>query len=176
LDIEDKAAKTAVKLVEKLSGGHCTLALAESCTAGLVSDLVARASGASAVLWGSFVCYMPGSKTRMLGIDGDFLEKHGLVSAETAGEMALRALNLAGVSISASVTGLAGPLGDGSNVPVGTVFVAVARQAKGAPLGTGAPLGATVEVKPLFFQGERARIRLLAATAVLEELLEKLTD
>jgi PncC family amidohydrolase len=167
LDIEDKAGKTAVKLVEELSGRHYTLALAESCTAGLVSDLVARVSGASAALWGSFVCYTPEAKKRMLGIDGDCLEKHGPVSAEIAGEMALRALEIAAVSIAASVTGLAGPLGDGGGAPVGTVFVGIARRDNGV---------SSVNVKPFFFRGTRAEIRMQAAAAVLEGVLEEIMN
>jgi PncC family amidohydrolase len=162
LDIEEQADKAAVRLVEKLSGGHCRLVLAESCTAGLVSDLIARVSGASRVLWGSFVCYSPEAKKRMLGIDGDFLETNGLVSAATAGRMALNALNLADVDISAAVTGLAGPLGDGGGSPVGTVFAAMARRVNGE---------AMVNVKQFFFRGTRAEIRMQAAAAVLEELL-----
>jgi PncC family amidohydrolase len=161
LDIERQADKAAAKLVEALTGGHYSLALAESCTAGLVSDLIARVSGASAALWGSFVCYSPEAKRQMLRIDGAFLEKYGLVSAETAGEMASRALILSGATIGASVTGLAGPLGDGSAAPVGTVFVGIARRVNGET---------AVDVKPLFFQGARAEIRMRAALAVLEHL------
>lgn len=162
MDFEEQAVKAAAVLVEKLAGGHYTLALAESCTAGLVSGLLARVSGASAVLWGSFVCYSPEAKKRMLHIDGTFLEKHGLVSEQTAEEMALRALDIAGVDIAASVTGLAGPLGDGSATPVGTVFIAVARRENDE---------VTVYVKPLFFSGTRAEIRMQAALAVLEGIL-----
>jgi len=161
--IEDKADKAAIRLVEELAAKHYTLALAESCTAGLVSDLIARVSGASGVLWGSFVCYTPEAKKRMLRIEGDFLEKHGLVSAETAGEMALNALDIADVDFGASVTGLAGPLGDGSETPVGTVFIAIAHRCYNE---------VTVNVKPLFFNGTRAEIRIQAAAAVIEELLK----
>ena len=161
--IEDKADKAAIRLVEELAARHYTLALAESCTAGLVSDLIARVSGASRVFWGSFVCYSPEAKKRMLNIDGAFLEKHGLVSAETAGEMASRALALADVDIGAAVTGLAGPLGDGSASPVGTVFVAIARKNKGE---------VTISVIPLFFNGTRADIRMQAAKAVIEETIK----
>jgi len=160
LDIEDKADKAAVKLVEELTGRHYSLALAESCTAGLVSDLIARVSGASAVLWGSFVCYSPEAKKKMLQL-GNILEKYGPVSAETAGEMALNALDISGATIGASVTGLAGPLGDGSAAPVGTVFIGIARRVNGE---------AAADVKPLFFKGSRAEIRMQAALAVLEHL------
>jgi len=157
------ADKAAVRLVKELADGRYSLVLAESCTAGLASDLIARVSGASAVLWGSFVCYSPEAKKRMLGIDGAFLEKHGLVSAETAEKMALNALDLADADIAGAVTGLAGPSGDGSGTPVGTVFVGIARKAGGA---------VKADVKPLFFKGTRAEIRLQAAAAVLDEILK----
>jgi len=167
LDIDEQADIAAVRLVKELTERHYTIALAESCTAGLVSDLIARVSGASAVLWGSFVCYSPEAKKRMLGIDGNFLDKHGLVSAETAGEMALNALVLSGAAIGASVTGLAGPLGDGSAAPVGTVFVGIAREVNGE---------AAAEVKPLFFKGNRAEIRMQAAKAVIDKILETMNN
>jgi len=162
---EERAEELARRLVARLIERRLTLALAESCTAGLVADLLARVSGASAALWGSFVCYSPEAKQRMLGIERDFLERHGLVSAETAREMALRARELSGASIAAAVTGVAGPgglpgpHGDGSGVPVGTVWVAVAQQENCREQG-------------LRFEGTRAEIRIQAAAAVLEELLE----
>jgi len=168
LDIGERADKAAAGLVKELAERRYSLVLAESCTAGLASDIIARVSGASAALWGSFVCYSPEAKKRMLGIDGAFLEKHGLVSAETAGKMALNALELADVDIAGAVTGLAGPLGDGGGAPVGTVFVAVAARPKAARK-TGGEI--TANVKPLFFTGTRAEIRLQAAVAVLDEVL-----
>jgi PncC family amidohydrolase len=169
-ETEARAELMARQLVETLSRGRYTLAFAESCTAGLVSDLVARVSGASAVLWGSFVCYSPDAKQRMLGIDGDFLRQYGLVSREVAREMALNALDLAGVSAgsraAAAVTGLAGPLGDGSDTPVGTVWVGVALS----------PGRENCRERGLHFQGTRAEIRMQAAAAVLEELLGLLNE
>ena len=161
-DTEARAEGMARQLVALLAESRSMLALAESCTAGLVSDLMARVSGASAVLWGSFVCYTPDAKQRMLGMDSDFLVQNGLVSRQTAREMALHALKVAQVSIAAAVTGIAGPLGDGSGVPVGTVWVAVALAVGGC------------REKELHFSGTRAEIRMQAAAAVLEELLEAL--
>jgi len=158
-EIETKAQETARHLVESLSRKHLTLVLAESCTAGLVADLLAQSSGASTVLWGSFVCYTPAAKKRMLGLDGNYLEQYGLVSRETARAMALRALEQSGTSFAAAVTGIAGPLSDESNTPVGTVWTAVAGQ------------GNCRETE-LHFQGTRAAIRMQAATAVMQELLE----
>ena len=166
-DVEDRAAQAAQRLVERLTRRHETLALAESCTAGLVSDLVARVSGASAVLWGSFVCYTADAKKRMLGIDDGFLGQHGLVSRQTACEMALHALELAGTSIAAAVTGLAGPSGDGSSIPIGTVWVSLARRGNFCGVAE-----AWHTERELHFQGTRAEVRMQAALAVLEELLE----
>jgi PncC family amidohydrolase len=158
-ETEKEAALAAEKLVKQLILKKQTLVLAESCTGGLISELVTRVSGASAVLWGSFVCYTPAAKEQMLGIDGGLLGRFGAVSGETAGEMAGKALEISGASLAAAVTGLAGPLGDGSGLPVGTVWIAVAYRGDSE----------TTE-KKLYFQGTRAEVRMQAALAVLEEL------
>ena len=158
---EERAEELARQLAALLTERRLTLALAESCTAGLVADLMARISGASAVLWGSFVCYTPDAKQRMLGLKDDFLRQYGLVSRETAREMALHARELTGTPIAAAVTGIAGPLGDGSGTPVGTVW-------------TAADWGGNCREKEWLFQGGRSEIRMQAAAAVLEELLEVL--
>jgi len=152
---EEPARQLAARLIEQ----RLTLALAESCTAGLVADLLAGISGVSAALWGSFVCYTSEAKQRMLGLERDFLERYGLVSAETARAMAKRARELAGTSIAAAVTGVAGPLGDGSGVPIGTVWIAAAWEGH-------------CREKKFHFQGTRAEIRMQAAAAVLEDLLD----
>ena len=157
-ETESRAELMARQLVERLTAKQCRLALAESCTAGLVADLTARVSGASAVLWGSYVCYTHDAKQRMLRISDRFLGQYGLVSRETAREMAINALGLSHVSIAGAVTGLAGPLGDGSHTSVGTIWVAVAQQDM-------------VMEKEFHFEGTRAEIRMQAAAAVLEELL-----
>ena len=162
---EERAELMARQLVARLTEQRLTLALAESCTAGLVSDMIARVSGASAVLWGSFVCYSPEAKQQMLGIDGALLRQYGLVSRETVRAMALHALEKAGVSVAAAVTGLAGPLGDGSDIPVGTVWIATAASA-GCAAGP-----ERCREQEFRFQGTRAEIRMQAAAAVLEKLL-----
>ncbi|MDR0457101.1 MAG: CinA family protein [Treponema sp.] len=160
-EIETRAEERARQLVESLIQQRLTLALAESCTAGLAADLLARVSGASAALWGSFVCYTAEAKQRMLGLDGGFLMQYGLVSRETARAMALHTFEKAGVSLAAAVTGIAGPHGDGSDTPVGTVWTAAAWQGH-------------CREKKLHFQGTRSEIRMQAAAAVMEELLEVL--
>jgi PncC family amidohydrolase len=160
--LEARAAKAAELLVQHLREKSRTLALAESCTAGLVAALIARISGASGVLWGSFVCYTAEAKIAMLGLDGKRLAQYGLVSAETARDMALGALAKSGASLSASVTGLAGPDGDGSGVPVGTVWIALA--------GTSPAGQVQSSAREFHLQGFRNEVRLRAAVAILEEL------
>jgi len=167
---EGDAFSAAIRLVELLSRGRRSLVLAESCTAGLVSDLVARVSGASAVLWGSFVCYSPAAKERMLGLDGGLIMRHGPASMETARGMAVHALRKADASFSAAVTGIAGPLGDGSDTPVGTVWLALAFRE-----GAGAVEKLATE-KKLHFSGSRAEVRMQAAASVLGELLDLATE
>ncbi|MDR1251067.1 MAG: CinA family protein [Treponema sp.] len=160
--VQLRAAPTVEQLIRNLISRSCTLVLAESCTAGLVSDFLARVPGASRVLWGSFVCYTAEAKVSMLGLDRKRLERYGLVSGETARDMALGALEKSGASVAASVTGLAGPDGDGSVVPVGTVWIATAPREPGGVL-----------TKEFHFQGSRNEVRLQAAAAVLEELLAR---
>jgi PncC family amidohydrolase len=140
------------------------LALAESCTGGLVADMITRIPGASRVFWGSFVSYTPEAKMRMLGISRGLLEKYGAVSRETACAMAEGVLEKSGVSLALALTGLAGPGGDGSAVPVGTIWIAAA--VRGEP----------AEARVFYFEGGRDEVRYSAAAAALEEVLKRLTD
>ncbi|MCL2810221.1 MAG: CinA family protein [Treponema sp.] len=162
--IKNHAEKTADKLIEKLKALGLKLALAESCTAGLVSSLLVNKSGASSVLWGSFVCYTQEAKVSMLDIDNNKLDEHGLVSRDTACSMAEKVLEKSAADLAASVTGLAGPLGDGSGVPIGTVWIAVAKK------------DGAIFAKEFNFTGSneplpRNEVRYRAAASVLEELL-----
>jgi PncC family amidohydrolase len=154
------ALETAQMLVRRLSEKSLSLALAESCTAGLAAALIASVPGASRVLWGSFVCYTAQAKAAMLGLDPQRLGRFGLVSGETACDMAKRALEKSGADIAAAVTGLAGPEGDGSDAPVGRVWLASALY------------GGSPRAKAYNFSGSRNEIRLKAAQALLEDLLE----
>jgi PncC family amidohydrolase len=158
-ELKTQAEKTAQTLVHELKERSLTLALSESCTAGLVSSFIAGVPGASAVLWGSFVCYTPEAKVSMLGVDKVALSTHGAVSKETASSMALGALQKSGADIATAVTGLAGPDGDGSNVPVGTVWIAAVQK------------GGTIRVNKHFFTDCREAVRLRCVIAVLETIL-----
>jgi len=164
----------AERIVKLLSARKETLAAAESCTAGLASDLIARISGASNVFWGSFITYTADAKIRMLGVSEELIAKYGAVSEAVALAMAEGALLKSGASWAFSVTGLAGPSGDGFTggdsgvIPVGTVWIGLARREN----ENSGQLRS--EAKMFHFSGSRNEVRAAAAAAALEELLQRL--
>jgi PncC family amidohydrolase len=160
--VTEETEDAAAALVRCLDGLGKKAAAAESCTAGLAADLIARIPGASRVFWGSFVTYSIDAKIRMLGINGALIQKFGAVSRETALAMAEGALEQSGADYAFSVTGLAGPDGDGSGLPVGTVWIGTAL--------TGGEGRASV----FRFSGERNDIRRAAAQKAITELLGRL--
>jgi PncC family amidohydrolase len=153
----------AETLIETLAAASLTLAAAESCTAGLVADSIARVPGASRVFWGSFVTYSVDAKIKLLGIDPGIIRRHGAVSRETARAMAEGALEKSGADVAVSVTGLAGPDGDGSGQRVGTVWIGIARRGAG-----------DAEAVCYQYTGDRSAIRTAAAAAAITELLKRM--
>jgi nicotinamide-nucleotide amidase len=103
-----------------------TLALAESCTGGLIAHRITNVPGASAVLLAGLVTYSNEAKKKFLGVRPEALEEHGAVSEPVAREMAEGAREQTGADYAISVTGIAGPAGGTPNKPVGTVFMALA--------------------------------------------------
>lgn len=105
-----------------------TLALAESCTGGLISHRITRVAGSSAYYLGGAVTYSNGEKIRALGVDPALLERVGAVSQETALAMSQGIRQRSGASIGLSVTGVAGPSGGSPDKPVGTVWVSICQE------------------------------------------------
>ncbi|HVK63643.1 MAG TPA: nicotinamide-nucleotide amidohydrolase family protein, partial [Polyangium sp.] len=132
------------------------LALAESCTGGLIAHMLTRYP-ASDYLVGGAVVYANSAKTRLLGVSEDTLRGHGAVSAEVAAEMAEGVRRTCETDVGLSVTGIAGPTGGTAEKPVGLVYWAVAHP------------GGTV-VRNKVFQGEREEVQVAAAYAVLDLL------
>jgi PncC family amidohydrolase len=157
-------ASEAEELIGFLTAQSLFLAAAESCTAGLVADELAGVPGASKALWGSFVCYTAEAKVKMLGINGETLNRYGLVSSETAAAMARGALEKSGADASVSVTGLAGPGGDGSGQSVGTVWI-------GTALKTG-----PARTMEFHFNGSRGDIRKKAALEAIHQITNLLQE
>jgi nicotinamide-nucleotide amidase len=102
------------------------LAVAESCTGGMVASRVTDIAGSSAVFNGGFVPYANAAKEEWLGVPADMLRQHGAVSAEVAASLARNALRLAHADIAVSVTGIAGPTGGTPEKPVGLIFLGLA--------------------------------------------------
>lgn len=132
-----------------------TLAVAESCTGGMLSERLTSLPGSSAYLDRAFVTYSNRSKVELLGVDPRVIEAHGAVSEETARAMAAGARQAAGADIAVAITGIAGPDGGTAEKPVGLVFIAL----DGA---------AGTRVRRLLFPGTRERIRHQACQAALE--------
>ena len=134
-----------------------TLALAESCTGGLLSARLTEVPGASAFLERSLVTYSNRSKIEELGVDPGLVERVGAVSEEVAAAMAAGVRRVAGTDIGVGITGIAGPDGGTPEKPVGLVFVSL----DGA---------AGTRVRRAVFPGGRERVRYQATQVALEML------
>jgi competence/damage-inducible protein CinA-like protein len=138
-----------------LTERRLTVAVAESCTGGLLSARLTETPGASAYLDRAWVTYANRAKVEDLGIDAALLDAHGAVSEEVAAAMAAAARTRAGVDIGIGITGIAGPGGGTADKPVGLVFVAL----RGA---------AGDRVRRLVFPSDRGRVRFQSTQAALE--------
>ncbi len=118
----------AAQIIRKLAQKGETVGFAESCTGGGVCRRMAAVPGASAVLIGAIVCYAPQIKTQILGVSPETIRKCGIVSCETAREMAIGARRALRCDWGCAVTGYAGPGGGDACADVGTVCFAVASQ------------------------------------------------
>jgi PncC family amidohydrolase len=141
-----------------------TLALAESCTGGLVAALLTDVPGSSDYFLGSVVSYANSVKQSVLSVEEKTIRDHGAVSEATARSMARGALDRMGADLALAITGIAGPDGGSPEKPVGTVFFALeARGHEGRAR------------KRLFF-GDRPVIRRAAALHGLDMIRRHLTE
>lgn len=134
-----------------------TIALAESCTAGLIASRLAEIPGISASLLECVVAYSNEAKIRRLGVDPELLQTYGAVSPEVAAAMADGVRKTAGADLGLSVTGIAGPAGGSDEKPVGLVFLGLAD-------------ANTVRTEKLRLHGDRNQVRDRAATSALNLL------
>jgi len=114
-------------LIERAKGAGLGIVTAESCTAGLMCQVLADAEGASTFFHGGFVTYTKLHKSHALGVPDTLLREKGAVCAEVARAMAEGALKQSKAGIAAAITGVAGPEPDEDGNPVGRVCLAVAR-------------------------------------------------
>ncbi|MBK1828431.1 competence/damage-inducible protein A [Haloferula rosea] len=122
----DDGSELEEVVVRTLAAKGLTLATAESCTGGLISNRLTDVPGASEVFTHGFVTYANEAKVNCLGVSEDDLAAHGAVSEPVVRQMAEGALKESGADIAVAVTGIAGPGGGTDEKPVGTVFLAVA--------------------------------------------------
>ncbi len=148
-------------LVKLLTKKRQTLAIAESCTGGLLVNRITNVVGASAVLLAGYVCYANEAKIDILGTDPKLIEQHGAVSEQVARAMAQGARKRASGTYALATTGIAGPSGGSDEKPVGSVYVALASDAE-------------IKVKKLFFPSDRETFKQLTAQAAFETLRRKL--
>lgn len=138
-----------------------TVALAESCTGGLIAAALTDIAGSSGYFVGGVVSYGNNAKRDLLGVDQAVLEAHGAVSAQVARAMAVGARERFGATLAASVTGIAGPDGGSAAKPVGLTYIGVADEDG-------------VDVRRIVWSGDRAANRRDSAIAVLEMILDRI--
>ncbi len=119
-------AKKAVLIVRAFADRGWRVALAESCTGGLVAAALTEIPGSSAVVERGFVTYSNEAKAEMLGIDPALIATHGAVSQPVARAMAEGALAASPADVTVAITGIAGPGGGSAAKPVGLVHLACA--------------------------------------------------
>jgi nicotinamide-nucleotide amidase len=155
--------EAARRVIEENRAAGLRIAVAESCTGGLVSAALTEIPGCSQVFEAGFVTYANEAKMGMLGVASDVLETFGAVSVATAWAMAQGAIQKSTADIGVAITGVAGPGGGSEKKPVGTVVFARASR-------SGDPDDVVADKREFGDLG-RAGIRLQAALCALELLL-----
>jgi len=140
-----------------------TVAVAESCSGGLLAERLTRNSGSSNFFLGGAICYSNALKTSLAGVPTTLIEEHGAVSQPVAQAMAEGIRARTGASLGVGITGIAGPTGGSREKPVGLVFIGLADER-----GT--------QVREFRFPGNRERVRLWATQMALEMIRRRIRD
>ncbi len=146
-------------LISKLVSQQVTLAVAESCTGGMLGALLTDVSGSSAAFHGGFIVYANEAKLSL--VSPELLARHGAVSAECVIELAHATQRKTGATYAIAISGIAGPTGGTQDKPVGTVHIAV--------------LGNAVKHKQFLFSGTREQVRRVSAYWAMALLLREVS-
>lgn len=158
MEAEDLALNVQKKLIEQ----HKTIAFAESCTGGFLSQLMTSNPGSSECFLGSFITYSNTLKEKILGVKESTLAQQGAVSKETVEEMVSGVFRLTNADFAVAISGVAGPDGGNEKTPVGTVFYALGEKGK------------WVESGSFHLRGDRKSIIAYSSYYVLALLYRKL--
>lgn len=159
--LPDDIVALARRVVEENRDRGRKVALAESCTGGLVGAALTEVPGSSSVFELGFITYSNSSKENLLGVPADIIDAFGAVSPATAWAMARGALERSGADVAVAISGIAGPDGGSEIKPVGTVVFARSQRGSDA-----------VEAEERLFEGlDRSGVRHQAALVALELLL-----
>ena len=161
--LHDSLVELARRVIEENAAAGRRVAVAESCTGGLVAAALTEIAGSSDVFEGGWVTYSNQAKTAELGVSNEVLDTFGAVSIATAWAMARGALANSTADVAVSITGIAGPSGAVPGKPVGTVVFAKALR--------GGSTDDIVTDSRLFENEDRSGVRLQAALCALELLL-----
>ena len=161
---DDMAAQWVAPLAEALRARGWRVAVAESCTGGLVAATCTALAGSSDWFERGFVTYSNAAKTEQLGVDAVLITQHGAVSEPVVRAMAEGALARSAADIVVAVTGIAGPGGGTAEKPVGLVWLATARR------------GTAVRAERLQLSGDRAAVREQTVAAALARALQLATE
>ena len=151
------------RVVARLKELNLTIAIAESCTGGMLAASLVDVPGVSEVFLEGLVVYSNEAKKLRLGVTSETLEEHGAVSLETAREMVLNLSKQTGANVGLSITGIAGPGGGTDEKPVGTVYIGIS-------------VDSTIQVVNYHFSGSREKIRERAMNQALYLLFKMLKD
>lgn len=164
------------KVTRRLLAENVTVATAESCTGGMIGEMITRMPGSSRIYKGGAIVYSNAEKVRQLGVRQETLAAHGAVSEETVREMAMGAQQRFDVDLAIAVSGIAGPDGGTPDKPVGTVWLAaygLPHELPGDPNGT---MCFEYTSKKLGWPGLRDQIRTMSAwwaLKLIDELLAR---
>lgn len=154
--------RLVAQVAELISRPGLTLAVAETCTGGLLSAALTETAGSSSFFFGSVVPYHDWAKIELLGVNKKLIESHGAVSAEVAGALATAVRAQFQSTIGVAITGIAGPGGDRPGKPVGLTFISIAAERE-------------PQTKRFVWSGDRFQNRRSSVRAALEMLHEFMT-
>ena len=156
----DKLDRLAERVGAVLAARGLTLAVAESCTGGLLAAAITSVAGSSRWFDRGFVCYSNAAKEELLGVSHRTLMNEGSVSEAAVRELALGVLERSQASLSVAVSGVAGPGGGSEQKPLGTVWFAWAARAR------------RIRTLCARFEGDRTEIRCRSVATALEGLID----